>query len=92
MSLSTFTIDSSELLKRFKAAFRTDTEWRDAMAKSDESFTFSGNLVFHDNRLFVPLFLRAEILRSRHDSVLAGHPGRSITYDLVKQDYSWPGM
>ena len=91
-SLSTFTIDNSELLERFKAAFWTDTEWRDAMAKSDESFTFSGNLVFHDNWLFVPSFLRAEILRSHHDSVLAGHPGRSITYDLVKRDYSWPGM
>ena len=45
------------------------------MAKLDDSFTFSGNLVFHDNHLYVPLSLRSEILHSRHDSVLAGHPG-----------------
>ena len=91
-SLSTFTIDNSELLEKFKATFRADTEWHDAMAKSNDSFTFSGNLVFHDNHLFVPSSLRPEILHSCHDSVLASHPGCSITYDLVKQDYSWPGM
>ena len=91
-ALSTFTIDNSELLEQFKTAFRLDTEWREAITKSDPSFTFQGNLVFHDNRLFVPHSLRPTILFSRHNSVLAGHPGRASTYDLVKRDYSWPGM
>jgi len=92
ISLSMFTIDNSELLDKFKAAFQSDTEWRDAMAKLDDSFSFSGILVFHDNRLFVPSSLRSEILHSHHDSVLAGHPGCSMTYNWVKRDYSWPGM
>ena len=91
-ALSTFMVDNSELLDKFKTAFQTDTEWRDAFAQLDNSFSFSGNLVFHNDRLFVPLSLRPEILHSRHDSVLAGHPGRALTYDLVKRDYSWPNM
>ena len=53
-SFSTFTIDNSELLEKFKSAFQIDTEWHEAMAKSNNSFTFSGNLVFHNNCLFVP--------------------------------------
>ena len=91
-SLLTFTINNSELLEKFKSAFQIDTEWCDAMAKSDKLFSFSNNLVFHDNCLYVPSSLWSEILHSCHDSVLTSHPGCSITYDLVKRDYSWPGM
>ena len=91
-SLSTFTLDNSELLENFKTAFRLDTEWRDSFTKPNSLFTFQDNLVFHDNRLFVPHSLRSQIVFSRHNAVLAGHPGRAGTYDLVKRDFSWPGM
>lgn len=36
--------------------------------------------------------LRTDVLRSRHGSVLAGHPGREKTINLVLRDYSWPGV
>ena len=91
-SLTMFMIDNSELLEEFKNAFWNNTEWHDTMSKSDNTFSFSGNLVFHDNHLFVPSSLRSEILYSRHDLVLTGHPGQSITFDLVKHNYSWPRM
>jgi hypothetical protein len=61
-ALSTFNIDNSELLDKFKSAYQVDTEWRDALAKSNDSFTFQDNLVFHDNLLFVPQSLRSQIL------------------------------
>ena len=50
------------------------------------------NLVFHQDHLFVPKSLRLDIIESRHDSVLAGHPGHARTLNLVSRDYSWPGM
>ena len=53
-TLSTFTINNSELLDNFKTAFQLDTEWRDAIAKFNPSFTFQDNLVFHDKQLFIP--------------------------------------
>ena len=68
-------INNLELLDKFKEAFRSDMEWRDDLSKPGNLFSFSGNLVFHDNRLFIPQTLRPEILYSRHDAVLAGHPG-----------------
>ena len=91
-TLSTFSFDSSVLADQFKDTFRTDTEWRQAMADGDELFTLQGNLVFHNGRLFVPAPLRTQILHSRHDTVIAGHPGRARTTELVSRDYSWPGL
>ena len=91
-SLSTFNLDNSELLDEFKDNYRQDIEWRDALAKKDDSFSVQNDLVYHNNRLFVPQPLRAKILHSRHDSVLSGHPGRAGTFDLVQRDFSWPGM
>ena len=48
--------------------------------------------MFHKGRLFVPEPLRNEVLASRHDAVIGGHPGRTRTLTFVSRDYSWPGM
>ncbi|KAJ3476377.1 hypothetical protein NLI96_g11201 [Meripilus lineatus] len=95
ISVSAFTslcIDNSELLKQFKEAYKNDTEWRDAKSHGNEDFQLEGNIVFHKGRVFVPSSLRSEILHSRHDALVAGHPGRARTLGLVSQDFSWPGM
>lgn len=36
--------------------------------------------------------IKKKIVESRHDSPLAGHPGRYRTLELVQRDYHWPGM
>jgi transposase InsO family protein len=36
--------------------------------------------------------LKAAILRSRHESRLAGHPGRARTMALVRRCFTWPSM
>ena len=91
-ALATFSFDSSVLAEQFHEAFRTNTEWRQAMTNGDKSFSLQGNLVFHNNRLFVPAPLRTQVLHSHHDAVIAGHPGRARTTELVERDYSWPGI
>ena len=73
-SPSTFTINNSELLEKFKAAFWADTEWHDAMTKSNDSFTFSGNLVFHNNHLFISSSLRPEIIMIQYSPVIQDIP------------------
>jgi transposase InsO family protein len=35
---------------------------------------------------------RRAILELRHDSLIAGHPGRARTLELVSRDYWWPQM
>jgi len=74
-ALKTFSFESSELSQRFKDAFKVDTEWRKAMAQGDDAFSVQDDLVFHNGRLFVPAPLREDIVYSRHDTVIAGHPG-----------------
>jgi Reverse transcriptase (RNA-dependent DNA polymerase)/RNase H-like domain found in reverse transcriptase/Integrase zinc binding domain/Retroviral aspartyl protease len=91
-AMTTLSIDTSTLFDRFKNALQKDSEWREALIRGNSDFTSEGGLVFHKGKLFVPLPLRADILHSRHDAVIAGHPGRNRTFGLVARDYSWPGM
>ncbi|KAF7338861.1 Transposon Tf2-12 polyprotein [Mycena sanguinolenta] len=91
-ALTTLSIDSSELLKRFQDAWEVDQEWREALTKGDSDFVAERGMVYHKGRLFVPEPLRADVLHSRHDSVAAGHPGRTRTLQNVQRDYSWPGL
>ena len=58
--------------------------------------------IIHDNqglirlngRIYVPdaQSLRRQILKSRHDSILAGHQGVSKTLELISRDYCWLGL
>ena len=36
--------------------------------------------------------IRRDIVKTYHDSLPAGHPGRWKTYELVSRNYWWPGM
>jgi hypothetical protein len=49
-------------------------------------------MVFYKGRVYVPQPLHAEILYQRHDCMLSGHPGRTLTVKNVERDYSWPGI
>jgi len=55
--------------------------------------TKRGFLAF-EGRIFVPNYndSRLKVLRARHDSPLAGHPGISKTIELVSRDYIWFGL
>ena len=48
----------------------------------------------HDNLIYIPDSndLRLRVLRYKHDHILSGHPGRSKTIDLIRRDYTWPGL
>ena len=47
-----------------------------------------------NSRTYVPdnEKLQCDIIRQCHDSLLAGHPGNSATYELVSRKYWWPKM
>jgi hypothetical protein len=47
-----------------------------------------------EGKLLVPDWrgARRRVLEARHDNLLAGHPGRDKTIELVSRDYTWPGM
>ena len=47
-----------------------------------------------DNRIYVPDAndLRLRILRYKHDHPLSGHFGQNRTLDLLRREYTWPGV
>ena len=48
----------------------------------------------HDNLIYIPDTndLRLRVLRYKHDHILSGHPGQTKTVDLIRRDYTWPGL
>ena len=52
------------------------------------------NLIYVNGLLYVPddPALQLQVLKSCHDHLGAGHPGRAATYELVTRDYWWPKM
>lgn len=52
------------------------------------------NLLRHGEQFYVPSTndLRLHVTKERHDSMLAGHPGRRKTLKLLQRHYWWPGM
>jgi hypothetical protein len=54
----------------------------------------SEGLLRLDNRIYVPDTndLRLRILRHKHDHPLSGHFGQNRTLELIRRDYTWPGI
>ena len=78
-------------------AFRTDPPALTDLRRSSRNqglrspkWTKRGFLTVGD-RIYVPNYndARVKILRARHDSPLAGHPGISKTLELISRDYTW---
>jgi hypothetical protein len=59
-----------------------------AMWEEDDGF------VYYKGRLYVPndRKLRQDVVKSCHDAILAGHPGKNGTVELVSRYYWWPRM
>ena len=51
-------------------------------------------MLYYEEQLFVPDTgdLRLQVLKTKHDHVLAGHPGQAKTYQLVRRDFNWPNL
>ena len=60
---------------------------------TDSNIKCIDGLVYRNGLLYVPdCPARVEILRTRHDGLLAGHFGVKKTLALVSRDYWWPGI
>ena len=51
-------------------------------------------MLYYKGQVFIPNTgnLRLQVLKTKHDHVLAGHPGQSKTYQLVRWDFNWPNL
>ncbi len=62
--------------------------------KALQGYTLQDNLVFFNDFVYVPNSndIKLDILKTHHDSFLAGHLGQAKTYELVSRTYFWPRM
>ncbi|POW19016.1 hypothetical protein PSHT_05141 [Puccinia striiformis] len=82
-----------------KGRIRTDLELLDRVRelskendwKEGSRHSYKEGIWYDGDRVVVPNdpHLRREITRSRHDSKLAGHPGRARTLALVRRCFTW---
>jgi len=75
------------------AATRLDEVLADPQGKPRWSVDDTG-LLRLDNRIYVPDVqdLRLRVLQYRHDHPVSGHFGLNRTLDLIRRDYTWPGL
>ena len=54
----------------------------------------SDGFLRHDKLIYIPDIndLRLRVLRYTHDHILAGHPGQNKTVELIRREYTWPGL
>ncbi|KAA1116677.1 hypothetical protein PGT21_050140 [Puccinia graminis f. sp. tritici] len=64
------------------------------MKEATKHYSVKDGVLYRSGRIEVPRNedLKTKILRSRHDSKLAGHPGRSKTLSLIRRSFTWPSM
>src|SRR6202789_3115664 len=48
----------------------------------------------HNDLIYIPDSndLRLRVLQYKHDHIFSGHTGQNKTVDLIRRDYTWPGL
>ncbi len=89
------------LLKEILAQQATDGDvktWRALDSPEARALAFPGwnddttGLVMKDDKVYVPMACRAEVVRQHHDVPIAGHPGQWRTLELVRCNFWWKSM
>lgn len=65
-----------------------------SIRKKFEDFTMINGLLLYRGLIYVPNdeSIKRDLVRERHDSVMASHPGRAATVELLSRDFYWPSM
>jgi transposase InsO family protein len=65
-----------------------------SMSKGLEDWNLEDGIILYRGHTYIPKNqdLQQDIVRSYHEHIATGHPGRWKTYELVSRDFWWPGM
>jgi hypothetical protein len=85
--------DNDGFLTRIRKHIKNlDASVEEALKENHKDWTRHDGLILFQGRIYVPrdARLQEDILKSHHDSPLAGHPGQHKTRELITHDYWWP--
>ena len=91
-SVVSLAVDASIDVQRLSDELEKDDVWKTSLEKKGSLFKHVNGVVTFDDRVYIPPSLRLSILNSRHDSALAGHFRRAKTLELIRREFSWPGI
>jgi hypothetical protein len=85
------TLKKDEMTSSYKALLKSGPR---EFGKPLAEWNFENELLLYRGKVYVPKdqSLRLELLKLHHDTLLAGHPGRYKTQELLLCNYYWPGM
>jgi hypothetical protein len=65
-----------------------------SLGKGLQEWNYEDGLILFRGKIYVPknIGLRREVVRSCHDPIIMGHPGRFKTQEIVQRNFWWPGM
>jgi hypothetical protein len=58
----------------------------------DANYSLQGDLLAWKGRIYVPKVMRKKVMKSEHDSEIAGHFCRDRTMELISRNFFWPKM
>jgi len=58
----------------------------------DKQYQLKDDILWWKNRVYVPAAMRQRIMKSEHDSKIAGYFGNERTMELIAQNFYWPKM
>lgn len=86
-------VQDNTFLERIRKSRRnSDIAIEKALLNKEKGWEEMDNIVTWHGRIYVPRDkkLREEIIQLNHDSIMAGHPGRYKTHELITRNYWWP--
>ena len=88
-------LELEQLNSDILSALPNDPIYIDHLRDPQPRWSVTPDVFLHqDDLIYIPDAddLRLRVLRYKHDHILSGHPGRSKTVDLIRRDYTWPGL
>ena len=82
-----------DFVKRIHASAKArDKVVKRSLLKKHRDYKEEDGIITMQERIYVPKDreLREDIIREHHDSIVAGHPGRYKTQELITKNYWWP--
>ena len=65
-----------------------------SIAKGLEDWNLEDGILLYKGQVYIPknLDLCCDIVKTYHEYIATGHPGRWNTYELISRDFWWPEM
>jgi len=81
-----------DFVREVKEAGQRDADYKAQLDQPGKDVSLNDGLLYRKGRLWVPEGLRREVMRSEHDTKVAGHMGMDKTMELITRNFWWPKL